>query len=392
MPNLRPELLRRFYESCWQGGMTPEQLYDGVSFDEYYALERVRYPQISRNTAAKNAPFDAFRALASTYSPEARPEVPALCNTHLSRRTALDLRNEAIDPHTERLVLDRIQSVTGWDALARFTRLHALVAILSGADTPAVPLPRAEVESVEILDCTLPCLRTILRSTSCGSLRFSAPDEIVNLSFLDGHTHLRELAAGASLLRGMERLMKWPLTSLDAGMVEVDDALRTGVAAQAGSLTRLAISSASPFSPQMLPELDRFSKLGRVEVSIYEMAFCEEWIAYAMAHPAIDFVFLRIVEDGKARGASLQEVYRGFDILRVGQGKTAVYEVSGEMAAELGAENNSDVEEHLQRIAAKAHQPLFWSSESGTFVAQATDVTICRWLIDEIHRLTDGSH
>jgi hypothetical protein len=30
-------------------------------------------------------------------------------------------------------------------------------------------------------------------------------------------------------------------------------------------------------------------------------------------------------------------------------------------------------------------------SESGTFVAQAKDVTTCRWLIDEIHHLADRS-
>jgi hypothetical protein len=391
MPNVRPELLRRFYEASWQGGVAPEQLYEGATFDEYYALERVRYPQISRNTAAKNAPFDAFRALVRINPPEPPNVVPVPRNVHLSRRDALDLRNEAIDPGTERLVLDRIKCISGWDALARFTRLRTLMVVLSGTDAPVGRLCRAEVDRIEIIDCTISCLRSVLRSTSARSVSFSEPGGMADLSLLEGHTNLRELTAGASLIRGIERLPHWPLTIFDAGLVEVDDAFRTGVAAQAGSLCRLAVSSRSPFSPTALPKLDTFWNLRRVEVSIHEMEYCEEWIAYALSRPEIDFVFMRIVNDTNAQSVSLEEIYRGFDILRIGRGKTAVFEVSGDIAAEVGGTNNSDVEDLLMGVAAEAHKQLSWLSESGTFVAQAKDVTTCRWLIDEIHHLADRS-
>jgi len=189
----------------------------------------------------------------------------------------------------------------------------------------------------------------------------------------------------------MERLPCWPLTVFDAGLVELDDAFRSGVAALASTLSRLAVSSSAPFPPEALPDLDTFSELRRVEVSVHKTAFSQEWIAYALARPAIDFVFKRIVDVTSAPGTSMEEVYRGFDILRIGRGKTAVFEVSGDMAANLGEENNSDVEERLQHIAAEAHKKVSWSSESGTFVAQTKDVATCRWLIDEIHGLADRS-
>jgi hypothetical protein len=53
--------------------------------------------------------------------------------------------------------------------------------------------------------------------------------------------------------------------------------------------------------------------------------------------------------------------------------------------------NNSDAEELLERIASQAHKQFFWSSESGTFVAQAKEVASCRWLIDQVHLLADRS-
>jgi hypothetical protein len=391
MPNVRPELLRRFYESSWQGGMAPERLYEGATFEEYYALERVRYPRISRNTAAKNAPFDAFRALAGKWPPQPPPVAPVLRNVHLARRPAVDLRSEAIDPGTERLVLDRIKSISGWDALSRFARLRTLLIVLSGAEAPAVPPARAEVDSVEFLDCTMTCLRAGLSATSARSVSFSVPGTPVNLSCLEGHRNLRELTAGASLVRGMERLARWPLMVLDAGLVEVDDAFRTGVAALSGSLARLAVSSRVPFAPDMLPDLDGFSQLRRVEVSTYGMAYYDDWIAYALARPAIDFVFRPIVDGEQDQGTPLEEVYRGLDILRVRRRRSTVFEVSGDLAADLGEQNNADLEERLQGIAREAHRQVFWSSESGTFVAQAKDVATCRWLIDEIHALIGGS-
>jgi len=391
MPNVRPELLRRFYESCWQGGMAPEQLYEGGTFDEYYALKRVRYPQITRNTAARNAPFDVFRAFAGVYPPEPPPGIPMLRNLHLARRTTLNLCSEMIDLGVERLVRDRIKSISGWDALSRLTQLRTLIVVLSGTETPAAPRLRAEVDNIEILDCTMPCLCVVLASTSARAVNFSAPASHANLSLLAGHASLRELTAGASLVLGLECLAHWPLTAVELGLIEVDDAFRSGIAALSATLTRLAVSSRTPFSPKAFPDIDVFSKLRRVQVNIHEMVYRDEWIACALAHPDIDFVFARMADDAETQSTSMEEIYRGIDILRIERGENVRFEVSCNIAAEVGETNNSDVEERLERIARQAHKQLSWSCESGTFAAHAKQVATCRWMIDQIHVLTDRS-
>jgi hypothetical protein len=388
MPNVRPELLRRFYDAAWHGSVPPERLYDGATFEEYYALERVRYPEMSRNTAAKSAPFEAFRALASTYPPEPPRAIPALKNVHLARRPTLDLNDESIANDVERLVLDRIKAIAGWSSLSRLTRLRALLLVLSGTDgAPGSPL-RAELHSLEVLDCKSACLRAALVSTSARSVSFSLPEGHLHLALLEGHANLRELTAGASLVRGTECVARWPLIALDVGMVEVDSALREGVAALTGSLERLSVTSRSAFPPEALPDLAAFSKLRRVRVGVHGTAFCKEWVDYAVARPAIDFVFAPLADAPTAQGASLEEVYRGIDILRVAKGKNVMFEVSGDLAPELDAQNNAEVEERLEPLAKSARKKVVWSSEADTFVAQSKDVATCHWLIDTIHDLS----
>ena len=97
---------------------------------------------------------------------------------------------------------------------------------------------------------------------------------------------------------------------------------------------------------------------------------------------------MRVQPAAKTPRVSVVEIYRGIEILRVEVGKKTVYEVSGDLAAELGAADNGDLEDQMCGVAKRAKKKIQWSSEADTFVAQAADVEACRWLVDALRAAT----
>lgn len=391
MPHVRPDLLRRFYEAAWDGGVSPEDLYRDATFDEYHALQRVLFPLVTRRTAAEGAPIERFRALAAEIPPDppppAPPPPPKLAV--LTRSPSVDLTG--VEADVEGLILDRVKAISGWAALPRFSRLRLLDVLLSGTDDPEGPPAPVAIDKVEVRECSAACLRIALRSTAARTLSFSTQElPVVDLGALAHHTALRDLSAGAPLVRGLEHLGRWPLTRLSLALVHVDDALRAGLGALSGSLEELSLSTLDPLDPSALPDLGAFPHLRRVKITI-QAASREAWIDYAVAHPAIDFVFTRLAPPAKAPRVSLEEIYRGVDILRVEQGKKVTFEIAGDLAPDLGAENNEALEERARALAKAAKKKLSWSSEADTFVAQAADAATLRWLLDALHGSEGGA-
>jgi hypothetical protein len=386
MPHVRPDLLRRFYEARWDGGVSPETLYRDATFDEYFALWRLQFPLATRRSAAEGSPLERFRALADAMPPDPEPsDPPGPKLAQFDRRASLDLAAEAFEAGVEGLVFDRIKAIAGWASLARFPHLRLFDVLLSGtADREGPPAP-VPVDTVEVRECSAACLQLALRATRARSLAFSTQEPpVVDLGALAHHTELRELAAGAPLVRGLAHLGRWPLTSLTIGLVHVDEALREGLGALSGSLEQLTLSTADALPPDALPELGGFARLRRVQLSI-QASPREAWIDYAVAHPALDFVFTRLVPPAKAPRVSLAEIHRGVDILRVELGKKVSFEIASDLAPDFDAEDNEALEARARALAKAAKKKLSWSSEADTFVASAPDAATLRWLIDALH-------
>jgi hypothetical protein len=104
-----------------------------------------------------------------------------------------------------------------------------------------------------------------------------------------------------------------------------------------------------------------------------------------VAHPALDFVFTRLVPPAKAPRVSLAEIHRGVDILRVELGKKVSFEIASDLAPDFDAEDNEALEARARALAKAAKKKLSWSSEADTFVASAPDAATLRWLIDALH-------
>ena len=380
MPNVRPELLKRFYAMILDGETDPA-IYADATFDEYYALQRIFYPGVTRQTAAKNAPHEHLRA-PQPAPPEPGPPARRIKAFNLNRLPKVNLGEAAIPEDVQSLVLDRIKALEGFRSLPRFKALEILTVALCQSEDSVPASPPVGLDRVEIRECSPICTETVLRSTAARavSFNFAAP---VSLALVDSHADLRELTAGAPLLRGIERLSGRPLESLTLARIEPDAQLRAVLATLAPTLRELSLTATRPFGPEMLPDLSSFPHLRRV--SIFAVDFTEPreaWLSYAVARPQIDFVFGRIVPSGEQ--VEVAEIHRGVDILRIEKGKKVVFEVSGDLASEGGAEDNGALEERLREAAKAAKKKVKWSSEADTFVAQTADLETARWVIDQI--------
>ena len=147
----------------------------------------------------------------------------------------------------------------------------------------------------------------------------------------------------AGVLRGLERLAERPLTRLSLGGVLANDGFRRLLAGVAPTLEHLALTPAEPIEPDMLPELQQLSALKRAHITIFP-GQGEGWLEYAVAHPEVVFRFARLAEDSRREQVSLACIHRGIDILRIEKKKKVAFEVSGDLAADFGLDDNEALE------------------------------------------------
>ena len=383
MPNVRRDVLRRFYANKMGSKLSPEEVVDGATFDEYYELQRIDYPDISRKTAAANAPLERFRTLAEKLEDEPPRKRVHLENRELSRLPEVDLASARIDPKAESLVISKVKRVTGWSTLRRLDKLRELwVLYCSGPAEPATS-ERVQLSSLRVEDCDTPCLSAVLGATSAQAIRLvhrALPS--LDLRRMDLPKGLVELSVGGAIALGVSRLAGMPLEELGFGNVVLDEEFRRLLTSLARTLRVLRLASDTPFSPDAMPDLDGFQKLERAGITVHEQ-YKEAWIDFAMNHPKIAFDLRR--HQPSEEDATLVEIYKGIDVLRVRRKKRIFFEISGDFAEEFGATDNEEFEDRMKPLAKAAKRKVTWSSELDTFVAQAPDIESCRWLIDALH-------
>lgn len=125
---IRPEVLRRYHDATYGGRPALPKAYQGAAFDEYVSLCRTQYPGISAWSAATQAPIAAFQEQAKELEPDHKklPVLPLFAALERMTEVNLEQALAEINPGVERLLLDRLKSVSGWGALATLSSLDDL--------------------------------------------------------------------------------------------------------------------------------------------------------------------------------------------------------------------------------------------------------------------------
>jgi hypothetical protein len=384
--SVRPAVLRAYYEAAFGNTNFPESaLPDDATFDEFFALQRIRFPGTSRRTVA--AQSRRFRELAATFPDERQPQplLPGLCS--VGRQTELDLTKTPIDHVTKSIQVSRVKNLTGLSALRKpgeLINFHLTLCYGSAAERLSPPVT---VEDVQIVSCGPSLVDTVLRSVRARRVHINQQEvPVFDAGVLGAYTELHQLSAFAGLVRGVSVLSGLPIEVLCISNVGMDEELRSTLSAVSGTLKNLTLENEEPFRPTDLPALPH---LTRLTVPAYPQ-YRKEWLEFALSHSQTGCHFPPVKMRGDFPKAEVAEIYRGVDILRIETGKKVRFEVSGDLTKLIlkNDMDNGDLEDELHPLATKSKKKFVWSSEADTFVAQATRIEDARWLIDQIYRLS----
>lgn len=385
---IRPGLFRQYHEAAYGKADVEARAFDGASFEEYFHLQRIRFPAITRRRAAEVSERRAFRKLASEMPADPPRRHTLLPNfLMLERRPALDLALEPIGPEVRNLTLSRIKSIAGWKGLRKPLQLDGLSLTLCGSAEQEPLDPPVEVRALSLADCRPECVSMALRSTVAARIQLmQSGSPPLNLEPLRGHTRLQALHIPLTgSVRGIGVLGELPLRSLHLSGIVPGASLGQLLHARRASLVELGLECREPFGPSLLPQLPA---LARLSLPGFE-EFRSEWIDWATAHPQVQCVFVPVPGDGGAE-VRLAEIYRGVDIVRVIRNGREVFEIAGDLAGLLldGPDlDNGELEDKLRGAAGPRRKAVTWSSEADNFVMQARDVQTCRWAVDAIHEI-----
>jgi len=382
--DVRPEILRSYYEQSY-GKKTPtETAFGDATFEEYYALQRVRFPGISPRTAAANTP--RFRELAARFSDDP-PREQELPNLYIvQRRNEIDLDAEAIGPETQSIVIDRVKKLTGLGALQKPKKLLHAQFILCGGPRVTDIKRRALVEELHVAGCELSLTMSILFAANARKLQIEhEATPVFDLVGAKHHSRLVQLRVFAGLVRGVENIANLPIETLYLSNVEVNSSLSSTLTRLKESLRDLGFGNQKSFGPSELPSLPQLRRLTIPGYAEYRT----QWIEYALKHRQCGFYFPPVEIPAKLPKVALAKLYRDVDILTVERGKKVVFEVSGDLAGRFlpGNGDNGVLEDRLRPLATKAKKKIMWSSESDTFVAQTTKLEDAMWVIDRLEEL-----
>jgi len=390
--SIRPDVLRAYYDVTYgRGAFAADSnalAFRDATFDEYYALARLKYPDITPRHAATLAHTrpDLQKLAPKLPGDESRPpRDPEPWNgIFIVSRARADLRKAGTLPKgSHALTVNRVKSVVGWEGLRSIRSLRRLSVSWCGV-TKVTRSPRAALDEVVVHDVAESVVETVLWSTSAKKLVLHACGTI-DLTPLAGHTKLQHLSAGTC--RNVAVLAKLPLEHLTLH-AELDDDLHAALTARTKTLRSFGLSGSRAVGPDDLPDL---SKLDTLRISGHP-EHRDAWIEWAVAHPLVRCDFTSPpVRGPREPSISVAAVHRGVDILAIAKGKKIEYEVSGDLADEFGyPDSNGDLEDDIAPLARAAKKKITWSSEAGTFVARAKDLETCRWLIDRVAETAKG--
>jgi len=387
---IRTSVLRAFYAAAFDGQPESPIAFRDASFDEYYELLRIRFPNITRETAARESMRHGkdFSAMVAAGGAGSVPTQAERVSRGIARQAEVDLAAVA-DPRVEKLIVDRNKLVRGWEALGRLASLDDLSVLLCKTnDAASSSKSRRPLRRLYVYECDRRCLRAVLAATTSEEIDVVSLSAPLDLGLLADQSLLARLYISAPLVTGLGRLGEPPLRILALGEVAIGPALDGLLARVSHTLEELRLRSTAPFSPSQLPTLPDLKHLARLRVPVFP-EYRREWIDFAIGRLDLRCDF---VASTPLAGAAVDvaEIHRGVDILRVrAKGKTRpTFEIAADLASARHAQDaswrgdNGDLQEAVEAAARKAKRKVIWSSEADTFVATAPDVETCRWIID----------
>lgn len=377
--------LRRYYERAF-GAIVPQPDASEVdTFETYYALTRIGQPTLSAAAAAARSKRPDFIAAAGRLAAdrESSDERSFGAATVFRRRKSLDLGAE-VSRDVAFLLLDRIVSISGWDAVGAWSSLARVDCVASGAASVArirVPKP---LERLTSKSCSPELLDTLIAIFQARTLRVEhVAETTLTLSRIVGRNErLTDLFVAAPRITGVKALANRPLERLWLENVAVDTPLRDVVGSLA-ALTELTVLTETPFGPALV---ERASSLRRLRVPAFD-AYRAEWIDYAAGHPGVACEFHPVKESAFRGKVASEEVHRGVVILRVGAKKTPTFEIADNIAGDvLGRDDidNHALRDVLEREARASRRRLEVSSEGDNLVVRGGRLEDLKWAIDQV--------
>jgi len=376
---IRPAVLRTFYEVTYGKGATnvthSKDAFRDATFDEYFALMRIFYPQTTRGIVASQAfAYPAFAARVDDF-----PEAPG--------EEVEDVYWEPPKPRprgANAVLLHRRNGVDDLSPLRRVKPLRKLF-VQRCKGVVVATRERIAVEKLEIDYCPPSFAASLFAATRARVLWWIADAGPVDLAWIAHHAQLRELLArGASVVNVACLAKLRALRKLELMQVDIEPTLSRSLAALA-KLEELVLDAATAVAPTHIP-FAKLPALRRVAIPAHA-PLRAEWIDFAMRHPAIGFSFDAPPTTGAAvvrpPEMELVEEHRGVEILSCGTGAERRFRIESDVAEAVGYPgSNGDLEDDLAALAKQQRRTIAWGSEAGTLVATGASVALCRWIID----------
>ena len=379
---VRTAVLRTFYEATYGKGdfnvTHSRDAFPDATFDEYFALMRIFYPQTTRHTVASQAyAYPEHAARAGELSEGAAEPDRVYWEPPKARPRGADA-----------ILLYRRNGVDDLSPLRRLKPLRELF-VQKCKGVVVATRERIAVDKLQIDFCPPAFVESLFAATRARILWWISDSGPVDLAWVAHHTQLRELLARGPTVLNLACLAKLrALRKLELMPVDVSRTLTEALAALS-KLEELVLGGAAPIEPRHLP-FASLPALRRVAIPAHA-SLRRKWIDFAMAHPQIGFSFGAFRDAAPQQPVpemALVETHRGVEILSRGKGKARRFRIESSVAEAVGyPDSNGDLEDDLAPTAKKKRKVIVWSSEAGTLVATCSDLVTCRWIIDEAYAL-----
>jgi hypothetical protein len=374
---LRPATLRRYYDAVWGGKPAPPSVYQGLSFEENWALWRFTYSTIGPRNAGLRSPDPAHKERASKLPADPSPQPDAAVALLLAGKAVLDAR-EALAKEArviERVVVERCKTIVHAEAIHQRASVSQL-SLTRLTDWQSEPLPVRHLERLVAIEAPSAVLEALLAIFAPRALDLVALDsEAVDLEALALPPGLQRLSVEAKRgVSGAAALRHLALEELAlSGFTEDAIDLRAH-----SSLRVLRLQGQHPIAPfsalGALPKLEQATLTVRPEdkASVIEQAV-------RLPHVAFRFVFPMTIASPPRRATAPTKdasvLHRGVWIHQNDGG----FEVSADLADLFGCGvDDGSLEDSLRPRFPEA----VWRSEASELVVRARTIELLKAVVD----------
>ena len=392
---VRLKILKAFYENLFGSDVPSSRAFQGASFEEYYALLRRFYPNISRWKAANRSKIPELNKLAETFPPDPDPssekrEKQKRIRAVFRRKNTVDLALEKLPEGLQSILLDRIKEIGNFSVLAQKEKLDTVNVILCGSRGREIPAKAVSISELRLFEPQYELMRTVLSTVSPTKLTLAFKERpVFDLRWLPISPSMNSLWIEAGMVKHVDCLASSAIVKLMLSNTVLDDVFRTTLQSMHGTLQSIRLHNSDPFLPGALPPLDSMETLLQVTVPAYP-EHKEEWVDFAVSHPGIDFRFPSpdsvVLPKQSLR---LFSVYRNVDILSEKKGRSENYLIcinfAGDILGQKGS--NHEIADYLKQKAVENKKRFTIHSSSDELMIHAKKFEDCLWAVDRAYEM-----